>query len=101
MNGEGEALCESRLKPRPCLPSGLESGLDLSCEVAELIDQRLNAFLHHSGNVLQLLRGEGGGGRGRERCGLGVRGGYKPSMKAARGEPQRGVLNDRRDYTSK
>jgi hypothetical protein len=99
VNGEGEALCESRLKPRPCLLSGLESGLDLSCEVAELIDQRLNASLHHSRNVLQLLRGEGGGGRGM--CGLGVRGGYKPSMKAARGEPQRGVLNDRRDYTSK
>jgi hypothetical protein len=99
MIGEGEALCESRLKHRPGLPSGLESGLDLGCEVAELIDQRLSAFLHHSGNVLQLLRGEGAGERGK--CGLGVRGVYKPNMKAARGEPQRGVLNDRRDYTSK
>jgi hypothetical protein len=95
VNGEGEALCESRLKLRSCLPSGL----DLSYEVAELVDQRLNAFLHHSGNVLQLLRGEGDGGRGK--CGLGGRGGNKPGMKATRGEPHRGVLNNRRDYTSK
>jgi len=69
VSGEGEALCESRLKPRPYLPSGL----DLSSEDAELIDQRLNAFLHRSGKVLQLLRGEGDGER--VECGLGGRGG--------------------------
>ena len=91
MNGEGEALCELRPEPRSCLPIGL----DLSCEDADLIDQRLIAFLQHSGNVLKLLRADGGGSG---MCGLG---GYKPSMKARRGEPHHGILNDREDYTSK
>ena len=36
--------CESRLQLRALLPSSL----DLSHEVAELVSQGLNAFLHHS-----------------------------------------------------
>jgi hypothetical protein len=80
VNGEGELLI----------------GLDLTYEDAELIDQRLIAFLNHSGHVLQLLGGEGGGGSG-----IGGNGGYKPGMKARRREPHRSVLNDREDYASK
>jgi hypothetical protein len=90
VNGEGEALCELRPEPRSCLPVGL----DLSCEDADLTDQRLIAFLHHSENVPQLLRAHGGGSG---KCGLGGNGGYKPGMKARRGEPHHDILNDRED----
>jgi hypothetical protein len=91
VSGEGEALCELCPEPRSCLPNGLNLGY----EDADLIDQRLNTFLHRSGNVLQPLRADGGG------YGLGGNGGYKPGMKARRREPHRSVLNDREDYASK
>ena len=90
MNGKGKILCESRLNPRSCVPNSL----DVSYEVAELVSQRLSAFLHHSRNVLQMLRSEVGRERGK--CGQGGR--YKPE--ATGFEPHCDVLNNGRDHVT-